>query len=95
MCEDKAPCEAAVAVRAMIARSLRPAMAGANCWLSLDGEGPYEAFSCDKGRFVVHLFYITIEHTYHIQQAIGYYDRIEGWLLCQQRLCPPKRCHFL
>jgi hypothetical protein len=35
------------------------------------GSGLYMAFSCDKNRFVVHLFYITSEHTDQIQQATG------------------------
>src|SRR3954454_17130186 len=38
----------------------------------------YMAFSCDKNRFMVHLFYITIDHPDEIQQAAGYYDRIES-----------------
>jgi hypothetical protein len=70
---DQQGCKYAASMRPL--RSLKrcfghsPAMASGNCWLWLNGKSPYKAFSCHKNRFVVHLFYITSEHTNDIQHA--------------------------
>src|SRR6187549_3508165 len=61
---------------------------------SLRGEALYEAFSCAKTRFMVHLFYTLIHTWTTLSHAMAVFDRIESWLLWQPLLCPQKRCHF-